>query len=103
MGYWYQFSVPRIPSGRIDNFTFPGLNTVLHVDGESPNLLTDVRDIGAFVARIVDDERTLNQYVYTWGDVLTEKEIYTIMEEVSGEKLERKYVRRDILNCIKTY
>jgi hypothetical protein len=102
VGYWYQFSVPRLPSGRIDKCTFPGLNTVLHVDGESPNLLTDVRDIGAFVARIVGDERTLNRYVYTWGDVLTEKDIYTIMEEVSGEELERKYVRLEILALLGT-
>jgi hypothetical protein len=76
------------------------LNTALHVDGESPNLLTDLGDIGHFVARIVADERTLNKYVFTWGDVLTEKEIYSIMEELSGEQIERKYVCPDILNAL---
>lgn len=53
VGYWYQLSVPRLPSGRIDKYIFPDMNTVLHVDGEAPNLLTDLRDIGRFVARIV--------------------------------------------------
>lgn len=76
------------------------MNTVFHVKGESPNIITDLKDIGHFVARIIADERTLNKYVFTWGDVLTEKEIYAIMEEVSGEKLERKYVRPDILDAL---
>lgn len=74
------------------------MNTALHVDGEAPNLLTDLRDVGHFVARIVADERTLNRYVFTWGAVVTENEVYAIMEEVSGEKLERKYVRLAVLS-----
>lgn len=65
---------------------------VIHGDGDAPNLLTDLRDIGRFVARIVGDERTLNRYVYTWSDVLSENEIFEIVEEGSGEKIERKYV-----------
>jgi hypothetical protein len=68
------------------------MNTVLHVDGKAPNLLTDLRDIGYFVAKIVDDERTLNRYIYAWGSVLAENEVYSIIEELSGEKLERKFV-----------
>lgn len=66
---------------------------VIHGDGNAPNLLTDLRDIGRFVARIVADDRTLNRYVYTWSDVLSENEIFDLVEEVSGEKIERKYVR----------
>ncbi len=66
---------------------------VIHGGGNAPNLLTDLRDIGRFVARIVADDRTLNRYVYTWSDVLSENEIFDLVEEVSGEKIERKYVR----------
>jgi hypothetical protein len=50
-------------------------------------LLTDLRDIGHFVARIVNDERTLNQYVYTWSDVLSENQIFAMTEEMSGERV----------------
>lgn len=74
---------------------------VIHGDGNAPNLLTDLRDIGRFVARIVGDERTLNRYVYTWSDVLSENEIFEIVEEGSGEKIERQYVC-SALHCIST-
>jgi NmrA-like family len=93
VGYWYQLSFPPLPSGRTANAMFPGMQVPLHGGGETPNLLIDIRDIGSFVARIIDDERTLNKYVYGWGDLLSENQIYNIMEEVSGEKLERVYVR----------
>ncbi|KAH7409047.1 isoflavone reductase family protein [Cadophora sp. MPI-SDFR-AT-0126] len=92
VGFWYQLSFPRLPSGRTDNAIFPGMQMPLHGDGKVRNLVTDIRDIGKFVALIVNDERTLNKYVYGWGDLLSDNDIYDIMEEVSGEKLERIYV-----------
>jgi hypothetical protein len=60
----------------------------IHGEGTAPNILTDLRDIGRFVARIIPDGRTLNKYVYTIGEALSENEIHHIVEEVSGEKLE---------------
>ena len=63
-------------------------NNTIHDDGTTPNILTDLRDIGRFVARIICDDRTLNKYVYTYGDVLSENEIYRIAEDLSGEKIE---------------
>jgi len=51
-----------------------------------------LRDIGHFVARIVGDERTVNRYVFAWGEVLSEKNVYAVMEEVSREKLDRSFV-----------
>lgn len=61
---------------------------IIHGDGSAPNILTDLRDVGRFVARIIGDERTLNKYVYTSGDILSENEICRIVEEISGEKVE---------------
>lgn len=91
VGYWYQLSFPRLPSGRVDYaIVTPG--TCIHGDGNAPNLLTDLRDIGRFVARIIADERTLNKYVYTWGDILSENQIFGMMEGLSNEKVERQYV-----------
>ncbi|GES63761.1 isoflavone reductase family protein [Aspergillus terreus] len=87
VGYWYQISFPSLPSGKVDYAQIIPLKAI-HGDGTAPNLLTDLRDIGRFVARIVLDNRTLNRYVYTFGEVLSESEIYQIAEELSGEKLE---------------
>lgn len=64
----------------------------IHGDGNAPNILTDLRDIGRFVARIIVDDRTINRYVYTWSDILSENEIFEIVEELSGEKIAREYV-----------
>ncbi|KAJ7819091.1 hypothetical protein B0H14DRAFT_2837632 [Mycena olivaceomarginata] len=59
-------------------------------------LLTDIRDIGPFVARIIKDPRTLNKFVFTYSDFLSKNEIFALMEEMSGEKIEqRKYVSAD--------
>ena len=93
VGYWYQFSFPPLPSGKIDKYFFPGMNSKMRGDGTAPNLITDLRDVGRFVARIVADERTLNRYVFAWAEEMTEKEIYSVMEEVSGEKLPVNFVR----------
>jgi hypothetical protein len=57
------------------------MNTVLHVDGEAPNLLTDLRDIGSFVMRIVEHEGTANRYVFASGSMSTKTEIYSIWKK----------------------
>lgn len=75
----------------------------VHGDGTAPNILTDLRDVGRFVARIILDDRTINKYVYTSGDVLSENDIYRIAEEVSGEKLEPDRVSQLYLKCITIY
>jgi len=67
-------------------------NFTIHADGKAPKILTDLRDIGRFVAKIVKDERTLNKRVYTAGDVLSEDEIFQMMEKASGEEIPRKQV-----------
>ncbi|KAE8424010.1 hypothetical protein BDV36DRAFT_242510 [Aspergillus pseudocaelatus] len=90
VGYWHQISFPCLPSGRVDYAALVP-NTTIHGDGNAPNILTDIRDIGRFVSRIIADDRTLNKYVYTWGDILTENEILNVAEELSGEKVERQY------------
>lgn len=87
VGYWYQISFPTVPSGKVDYAQTVPLKAI-HGDGTAPNILTDLRDVGHFVARIILDGRTLNRYVYTFGDVLSENEIYHIVEDASGEKLE---------------
>ncbi|KAJ6552935.1 isoflavone reductase family protein [Mycena capillaripes] len=92
VGYWYQISFPTIPSGRIDYAAVLKPKVTIHGDGTTPTMITDLRDIGRFVALIIKDARTLNKSVFTYGEVLSENEIFALTEEVCGEKIERKYV-----------
>ncbi|KAJ7769312.1 hypothetical protein B0H16DRAFT_1517440 [Mycena metata] len=92
VGYWYQMSFPTLPSGRVDYAAITKPYVKVHCDGKAPNVLIDLRDIGPFVARIIKDPRTLNKSVLAYGDVLSENEIFGIMERLSGEKIERTYV-----------
>ncbi|KAJ7728015.1 hypothetical protein DFH07DRAFT_851450 [Mycena maculata] len=91
VAYWYQLSFPALPSGRVDYASvFPRLG--VHGDGSMPTMLTDLRDIGPFVALIIKDPRTLNRLVIAYGDVLSENETFRIMEDLSGEKINRVHV-----------
>lgn len=58
-----------------------------------PSALTDVQDIGRYVAKIIADPRTLNKMVFAHSEVWTQQQIFDKVEELSGEKLERNYVR----------
>jgi hypothetical protein len=55
--------------------------------------ITDLKDVGRFVALIINDARTLNHMVYLFGEVMSQREIFTLMEEISGEKIEPQIVR----------
>lgn len=61
-------------------------------DGNTPLALTDLRDIGRYVAKIIVDDRTLNKMVFAYNTVLTQNQIYDLLEEISEEKIQRNYV-----------
>ncbi|KAK7883446.1 hypothetical protein LTR67_011196 [Exophiala xenobiotica] len=98
-GFWHQISFPPLPSGRLDDFHFMGENN-LYEDGSAPNLLTDLRDIGRFVARIIKDPRTLNKKIFTWSDELSQNEIYALAEKLSGENIDKKPVSLEEMESI---
>lgn len=87
VGYWHQVSWFRVPSGKLDYALLVSKNELYH-DGEAKTMLTDKRDIGRFVARIVRDERTINQKLFTYSDVISQNEIVEIIERKTGEKVE---------------
>lgn len=96
VGFWHQISFPRVPSGKLDYALFKGMtHTEIIGDGEAKNLLTDLRDIGRFVARIVKDPRTLNKKVVTWSDELSQNEIFKLVEKLTGETVERNHVSNE--------
>lgn len=61
-------------------------------DGNTPTAITDLRDIGRYVARIVLDDRTLNKMVLAYNVVLTQNQIYDLLEEIGEEKVTRNFV-----------
>jgi nucleoside-diphosphate-sugar epimerase len=104
IGYWYQLMLPRLPSGRID-YALPLTLGGIAGDGNTPCAFTDLQDIGRWVARIIADPRTLNKMVFAYNAVLTMNQVYDMLEEASGEKIDRNYVsllsegrsRKDVL------
>lgn len=92
VGWWFPLSCPRLPSGRIDYAIGHPMDRIPG-DGEMPSARTHIRDIGRYVARIVADPRTLNKSVFAYNEVLTQHQVFDIFERLSGETLERKYVR----------
>ncbi|KAF2101288.1 NAD(P)-binding protein [Rhizodiscina lignyota] len=94
VGFWHILSVLALPSGKSD-YVMLAPNANLFGDGNAPNLLTHLPDIGKFVAEIVKDPRTLNKRVVTWSDELSQNQIFDMMEDVSGEKIERQHVSEE--------
>lgn len=91
IGWWYQLSYPRLGSGRTD-YAMTTANNEIVGDGNTPLALTDLRDIGRYVAKIIVDDRTLNKMVFAYNTVLTQNQIYDLLEEISEEKIQRNYV-----------
>ncbi|RBR10679.1 uncharacterized protein FIESC28_09385 [Fusarium coffeatum] len=88
VGLWYQVSLPPLPSGKIDYaLKFPA--TVIAEDGSHATAITDLRDIGKYLARIITDDRTLNKSVFAYNEVWTQEQIHSHLEKVSGEKIPR--------------
>ena len=76
---------------------FPN-SSIIYAGGTAENILTDKRDVGRFVARIIKDERTLNQKVVTVGDSLTQNQIWDIVERAADEKPPKTHVSYSLLN-----
>ena len=56
-------------------------------NGDVKTGITDLRDVGRYVALIINDERTLNHFVFSFSEVLSQKEVFGMLEKVSGEKI----------------
>ncbi|GJD04558.1 isoflavone reductase family protein [Colletotrichum higginsianum] len=90
VGWWYQISLPRLPSGKINAVASPFPDWIAG-DGTVLSGMTDLRDIGKYVARIIADPRTLNQKVFAYTELLSQNDVYGLVERLSGERVEREY------------
>ncbi|RKL19591.1 hypothetical protein BFJ72_g15148 [Fusarium proliferatum] len=98
IGWWFQFTLPRLPSGRLDT-TYSGVGGPIPGDGNTPSAFTDNRDFGNYVARIIADPRTLNQSVFVYSEMITLNKLYDLFEKLSGETIPREYISEEELKA----
>ncbi|KAF5020053.1 hypothetical protein F66182_7934 [Fusarium sp. NRRL 66182] len=89
VGWWYQITLPGLPSGRTDYAVL--IPSIIVGDGDTPSALTDLGDVGRFVARILADPRTLNKMVFAYSEIYSQNQAWVLLEELSGEKIDRQY------------
>ncbi|KAF5614741.1 isoflavone reductase [Fusarium sp. NRRL 52700] len=94
VGWWYQITLPRVPSGKLDeSLVFPNNNII--AGGDIPSALTDARDIGKYVAAIVSDPRTINKKVLAYTETKTQNEVHKLVEKMLGEKPEATILSKE--------
>ncbi|KAH7038930.1 isoflavone reductase family protein [Macrophomina phaseolina] len=85
IGLWHQVYFPRVSSGRFDYAPiFP--NVDIHGDGNMPNVIDDLRDIGNWTAHFIEDERMLNKFVFVCSDLITENKLWLLWRSSQGKK-----------------
>ncbi|KAF2218828.1 hypothetical protein BDZ85DRAFT_285974 [Elsinoe ampelina] len=89
--------IPRIPSGKADavrpRYNLPPQQDLpIAGDGNTPTVLTELRDIGRYTARIIRDPRTLNKMVFVYTKVYTQNEVRDKVEKLTGETVSRTYI-----------
>ena len=66
--------------------------------GDVPFAVADEFHIGDYVARIIQDERTLNRKVFVWEDEVTQNQVWDLAVKKYGQGiLEKKKVVRTAL------
>lgn len=94
VGCWFQVFVPKVPSGRADKAHSAYIDHRIVGDGNQEFALTDMADIGTYVAQIISDPRTLNKRVFAYTEVMSMNEIWDAMAAASGETPPKAYVSR---------
>lgn len=81
VGIWMHVTLPYPPA--VEGF-FPNLTRLWCGDGNQKTALCNLENVGEFVARIIADPRTLNQYVFIYDEEVTLNEIYEIANRATG-------------------
>lgn len=73
------------------------LSKTIYGTGDVKLAVTEYRGIGKFVARIVSDDRTLNKYIFFWGEEYTQKEVFALAERILGRPIPTKQIAAEDL------
>ncbi|PIG84608.1 hypothetical protein AARAC_010922 [Aspergillus arachidicola] len=83
-GVWHEFNIPCVPLGKLDHAAL--MDRIFLVgDGEMPCATTAIQDIGCFVAHVIVDPRTLNCYIFAYGEHVTQNKYIALAREITGE------------------
>ncbi|KAF3803132.1 Glutamate-pyruvate aminotransferase AlaA [Colletotrichum gloeosporioides] len=100
VGCWFQVFIPKIPSGKSDHAHMKYIDHSIVGDGNQKFAMTDMTDVGKYVAQIIGDDRTLNRRVLAYTEVLSMNDIWGTMAKISGEEPPRNYVSEAELHQI---
>ncbi|THH04407.1 hypothetical protein EW145_g5541 [Phellinidium pouzarii] len=101
VGWWMQLTLPIIDVAKAEYPMLFDASRTIYGSGNVKNAVTDRRDIGSFVARIITDARTQDRYVFIWGEEVTQNEVFALAERISGKKFEAIHLSEDAL--VETY
>lgn len=87
-----------MPSGKLDHVALFS-KTEIAGDGNVPSAITDQRDVGRYVARVIQDARTIDNFVMAYNELWSANEVFAKVEEITGETLKRVYVSEDELRA----
>ncbi|KAL2843377.1 NAD(P)-binding protein [Aspergillus pseudoustus] len=85
-GVWHEVVIPRVTSGKLDHAALMG-RTFLVGRGQTPCATTAIQGIGRFVASIIVDPRTLNKYVFAYGEHVTQSQYIALARDITGEDI----------------
>lgn len=97
VGWWYHIGLPTVSSGPVAEALSVG--DVIVGDGETRTAMIDQADIGRYVARIIADPRTLNRYVFAYGEVTTQNAVWAAVEAQVGEPVPREPITKTDLEA----
>ena len=84
VGAWMQAVLPLPPRSKT-SLAMKAMSQTTFEPGDAPVLLSDLNSIGPFVARILADERTVNQAVMVWEDERPMHAAWDVGPLASGE------------------
>jgi len=93
VGWWTQLLFPTTDPAT------EALRFDLYGTGDVKTAVTDRGDIGRFVARIITDSRTLNQYVFCWAEETTQNEVFALAKRVSQKKIDVTRVPEEVVKA----
>ena len=72
---------------------FPVKRNAIPGNGSARLAITDIWDVGRYIARIIADPRTLNKSVFAYAEVQNLNGLYDVWDVIEGQKVTRNYVR----------
>ena len=87
VGFWYQASIPTVPSGRFDKAIFMPTANQVFSDGAKPSMHIDARDIGRITVEVLKHPGSLNKRIIAYGEVMSQNETHKLIEDKAEERL----------------